>query len=218
MRLILAAYTASLGAAFEQHCGDLPHVDIRYRLPFDTQCQAVVSPGNSFGFMCRGIDLHYVQRFGQQVEDRLRRTIRSRYHGELLVGQAEIVETGDKDIPYLIAAPTTRLPNAIPATADMYLSMRATLLLLEFGILPDGPNAGCPVSQKIDSVAFTLLDGDETPFLHVHQMRVALDASLRADLAFPASVQEACNMFYDLWRLPQTCDPITAPDNDWDAP
>ena len=39
--------------------------------------------------------------------------IRTRHHGELLVGAAEIVETGDEAFPYIIAAPTMRVPHVL---------------------------------------------------------------------------------------------------------
>ncbi len=75
----------------------------------DVACDAVVSPANSFGFVDGGIDLLYAQHFGWEVQDRLQELIRTR-HRELLVGSAKMVETGHARIPFLIAAPTMRVP------------------------------------------------------------------------------------------------------------
>lgn len=91
---------------------------------------AIVSPGNSFGFMDGGIDLVYSRRFGWQLMERLQDVIKDKYAGELLVGQAAIIETKDpkETIKYLISAPTMRVPTDVRGTVNAYLAFRATLL------------------------------------------------------------------------------------------
>jgi O-acetyl-ADP-ribose deacetylase (regulator of RNase III) len=42
----------------------------------DEEFDALVSPANSFGFMNGGIDGVYIQKYGQQLEDRVRSRIR----------------------------------------------------------------------------------------------------------------------------------------------
>ncbi|MBN2560998.1 MAG: macro domain-containing protein [Phycisphaerae bacterium] len=59
---------------------------------------------------------------------RLQQVIREKYHGELLVGQAEIIPTGDAEVPWLVSAPTMRVPMHVKATINAYLAMRAILL------------------------------------------------------------------------------------------
>lgn len=50
--------------------------------------------------------------------------------GELLVGKALVLETGDSQIPYLISAPTMRVPTNfnIPTSINAYLAMKAVLI------------------------------------------------------------------------------------------
>jgi O-acetyl-ADP-ribose deacetylase (regulator of RNase III) len=91
----------------------------------------VVSPANSFGFMDGGIDWRYSERFGWQLMERLQQVIKGEdYFGELLVGQAIILETNDemKKIPYLISAPTMRVPLDVSNSPNAYLAFKATLM------------------------------------------------------------------------------------------
>lgn len=91
-------------------------------------CDAVVSPANSFGFMDGGIDLVYRRYFGMDLQSRLQAKIRNEFRGELPVGQATVVATGKEIVPYLVAAPTMRVPDRIGDTVNVYLAFRATLL------------------------------------------------------------------------------------------
>jgi O-acetyl-ADP-ribose deacetylase (regulator of RNase III) len=99
MEIILAAIDDDLAGAWERHCGSLAGVRLYRGSILNLECDAIVSPANSFGFMDGGIEALYVRHFGLHVQDRLRTVIRTRHHGELLVGAAEIVETGDSRIP-----------------------------------------------------------------------------------------------------------------------
>lgn len=53
-------------------------------------------------------------------------------------------------IPYLIAAPTMRVPCRIEETPNAYLATRAALLLLKHGLFHDGK----PVGEKVRVAAF----------------------------------------------------------------
>src|SRR4051812_42998244 len=106
MKIILTAIDPGLVAAWSKLCGDLGGVEVHRGSILDVQCDAVVSPANSFGFRDGGIDALYFEVFGAQIEERVRRAILARHGGELLVGQADIVETGQSSPPFLIAAPT----------------------------------------------------------------------------------------------------------------
>ena len=88
------------------------------------------------------------------MQDRLQELIRTRHHGELLVGAAEIVETGNLRIPYIIAAPTMRVPMVLTDTVNPYLAARAVLLLVKHGVVPSGALAGESVAAAVESVAF----------------------------------------------------------------
>jgi O-acetyl-ADP-ribose deacetylase (regulator of RNase III) len=141
MKIILTSIDEPLAGAWEKYCGDLDIVTVFHGSIFDTKPQAVVSPANSFGFMDGGIDYTYSLRFGWGLEQRLQRLIREEYDGELLVGQAAILATDDKTIPYLVSAPTMRIPTILPkATVNPYLAARAALL--------------CAMKNDLESIAF----------------------------------------------------------------
>ena len=92
---------------------------------------AIISPANSFGFMDGGIDLIYSLFFGWQLQERLQAKIIEQYDGELPVGQALIIETNNEEIPYLISAPTMRLPMDVSDSVNAYLAFRACILAVK---------------------------------------------------------------------------------------
>ena len=94
---------------------------------FAEAADAIVSPANSFGFMDGGIDLAYSLRFGWGLEARLQALLRSEHDGELPVGQAVIVETGDARFPLMISAPTMRVPMDVSETVNAFLAFRAVI-------------------------------------------------------------------------------------------
>ena len=64
-----------------------------------------VSPANSYGFMDGGIDLAYSQFFGWGVREKLQYKILNSHHGELLVGQAEILKLTTSKSHFLLQHP-----------------------------------------------------------------------------------------------------------------
>ncbi len=88
---------------------------------------AIVSPANSFGFMDGGLDLQLSQHFGWHLETRVREVLLRDYDGELPVGQAVIVPTDHPGVPWLISAPTMRVPMRVDGTANAHLAFRAIL-------------------------------------------------------------------------------------------
>lgn len=107
---------------------------------FDVQADAVVSPANSFGFMDGGIDRVYIQRFGCALQERVQQEIQDRFFGELPVGQAFIVPTLDDQTPFLVCAPTMRVPLSVQFSANAYLALRAALLCVMRHSNDDKPN------------------------------------------------------------------------------
>lgn len=194
LKIILAAIEHDLADAWEQHCGDLPGVSIHRGSILDLAVDAVVSPANSFGFMDGGINLRYSERFGWELQQRLQELIRMRHHGELLVGAAEIVETKSNHIPYVIAAPTMRVPMILTETVNPYLAARAVLLLIRHGIVPTGILAGEPVASAVQTVAFPGLGtgiGRVDPNTCARQMRAAIEEVLHECCDFPRTWAEA---------------------------
>jgi O-acetyl-ADP-ribose deacetylase (regulator of RNase III) len=194
MRLVLTAVDEPLAEAWERFCGYFDFVTVYRGSIFDIECDAVVSPANSFGFMDGGIDMLYSQRFGWGVQGRLQQAILERHHGELLVGTAEIVETYDVDIPYLIAAPTMRVPMVLRESVNPYLAARAVFLLLTQGTMPVGPYAGEPIADVINTVAFPGLGtgvGRIGPNICARQMQEAIEEVFSASKPFPRTWMEA---------------------------
>jgi O-acetyl-ADP-ribose deacetylase (regulator of RNase III) len=114
--------SVSQGDIFSTRPGPLPD-----DAPIDVAADAIISPANSFGFMDGGIDAVYTRQFGFGLERRLQSVLAAEYGGELPVGCAVIVETGSPEIPWCISAPTMRVPEAVPDTANAYLAFRAAL-------------------------------------------------------------------------------------------
>ena len=121
-KLVLVAIDPGLTKAWRTFCGDLPNVEVVQGNILDVECDAVVSPANSFGFMDGGIDGLYLDHFGRDIQMSVRRQIYEQHDGELLVGDADIVTTGDESIPYLIAAPTMRVPMKLRDSVHPYLA------------------------------------------------------------------------------------------------
>jgi O-acetyl-ADP-ribose deacetylase (regulator of RNase III) len=194
VKIVLAAVEDDLADAWSRHCGDLPDVSIHRGSILDLEVDAVVSPANSFGFMDGGIDHLYSHRFGWEVQSRLQELIRTRHHGELIVGAAEIVETGNLNIPFVIAAPTMRVPMVLNDSVNPYLAARAVLLLIRHGVIPLGALAGESVAAVVQSVAFPGLGtgvGRVGPNTCAHQLRAAIEEVVLGRGQFPRTWAEA---------------------------
>src|SRR5882724_7435431 len=120
MHIILSAVEPGLAKAWKEFCGDVEFVSVQTGSILDLECDAVVSPANSFGFMDGGIDGLYMNHFGRDIQDRVRRQILEKHSGELVVGNADIIETGEVKIPFLMVAPTMRVPMNLGETVNPY--------------------------------------------------------------------------------------------------
>ncbi|MEG4292910.1 macro domain-containing protein [Microcoleus sp. C2C3] len=190
MQIVLAAVDDDLVRAWESTCGKMESVKIHRGSIFDVKCDAIVSPGNSFGFMEGSLNLEISQFFGGQVLERLQKLIQTRHHGELLVGLAEVVDTDHAKIPYLIAAPIMRVPTVLRETVNVYLATRAILTLVKFGTVPDGT----PVKHIIETIAIPGMGtgkGKVPPHVCANQMKVALEHILLSKYEFPQSLLHA---------------------------
>ena len=190
MKIVLVDVRESLVACWKKYCGDVAEVEVVQGSIFDVACDALVSPANSFGFMDGGLDMAISQTFGWGVQERLQEKIKSHHHGELLVGTAEIVGTRHPKIPYVIAAPTMRVPSILGATMNPYLATRAALLLIEHGRLEDDR----PVREVVRTVAIPGMGtgvGKVPSGICARQMRAAIGAVLLGEEPFPADWGEA---------------------------
>jgi O-acetyl-ADP-ribose deacetylase (regulator of RNase III) len=195
VRIVLSAYEKNLAEAFRSCCADLQNVQVHEGSIFEVECDAVVSPANSFGFMDGGIDAQYMDRFGEQVQDRVRMSILREHNGELLVGAATIVETDDPKIPYLIAAPTMRVPMWLgPETVNPYLAARAVLNLVRQSHFSSGSKGGERIGDHVEIIAFPGLGtgvGRVPADICARQIRTAIQLHMDARPKLPQSWSEA---------------------------
>jgi O-acetyl-ADP-ribose deacetylase (regulator of RNase III) len=128
--IFLHTFESGMADAWRKLFRGIPAVVIVEGDILEGPCDAVVSPANSFGFMDGGIDLAYRRFFGLDLQSRVQAKIQNEFYGELPVGQATVVSTGHDAIPYLVAAPTMRVPDRIEDTVNVYLACRAALLVV----------------------------------------------------------------------------------------
>lgn len=129
MKIILCAVQPHLATAWRERIGaDLSNcVRVVEGDILSLDVMAVVSPANGYGYMDGGLDALYTRFFGPQLQQRLQRMIREQANGELLVGQALLVETDYPPIPWCISAPTMRVPRVLETAEPAYLATRAAV-------------------------------------------------------------------------------------------
>ena len=131
LQLHLRDLDADICSAWEAAFSDTSNVDVACSDIFSTEADAVISPANSFGFMDGGIDLVYTRRFGWGLQQRLKKLLATDWNGELPIGQAVVIETQDDRLPWLISAPTMRVPEDVSNSVNAYLAFRASLAAIE---------------------------------------------------------------------------------------
>jgi len=107
-----------------------PDVEVREGRLLDTDASAMLLPGNSFGFLDSGLELELVEAMGPEIEEEIRSRIRKEHHGELLVGQALVIQPSSRTGRALIYAPLWRTPRRLQGTIHPYLCLRGALLEL----------------------------------------------------------------------------------------
>ena len=186
LRIHLRDRNPSICYAWEEEFSGLNAIDISHGDIFGVTADAIVSPANSFGFMDGGIDYVYSKRFGWHLQDKLQDVIRSRFDGELPVGLAVLVETGDTDIPFMVSAPTMRVPQNVAQTANAYLAFRAALHVVSRHNLSS--------ERQIKSVlcpGLATAIGEMPASVCAKQMRRAYDQWRAGSDVFPTSVMAA---------------------------
>ncbi len=119
-----------LGDAWKNEFAEVQNLEIIEGDICQTDCNAIVSPANSFGYMDGGLDYALSEHFGWDLQEKLQREIQQLPKGELLIGKALVIATGDKQVHWLVSAPTMRVPMSfnIPTSINAYLAMKAILL------------------------------------------------------------------------------------------
>jgi O-acetyl-ADP-ribose deacetylase (regulator of RNase III) len=170
LRLTLGDTNPDVADALAGEFAEVPGVEVVEGDLLDTDCDAVVSPANSFGDMGGGFDKALDDLHRGEAQRRVRAAIVEQYFGELPVGAALIVELPGRRFPFVVAAPTMRIPGSVAGSINAYLSLRAALVaVLRYNA------AG---SRTIRTLAVPGLGtgvGGLTPTEAAEQMRVAYD-------------------------------------------
>jgi O-acetyl-ADP-ribose deacetylase (regulator of RNase III) len=134
-------------AAFDRRFAGLPGVRV-IRGTFEElePHDAFVTAGNAFGIMTAGIDAAVARFFGEGLVGRVQHQIMDRYLGEQPVGTAFILTTGHAAIPFLVHAPTMRVPGSISGTDRVYAATWAAMLAVYAHNIDS--------DEKIETVAF----------------------------------------------------------------
>jgi O-acetyl-ADP-ribose deacetylase (regulator of RNase III) len=112
---------------------------------------------------------------------------------ELLVGQALVVPTRDHRVPWLISAPTMRVPMRLRQSVNTYLAMKALLLAA-------GQHREVP---PIDTVAIPALGtgcGGMDPETAAGQMWQAYREVVLGEAPYPSDFGDAQRAHIDLYK------------------
>ena len=172
--ILLRDLNPQVVSAWQAAFADEPCVEVSCGHIFDLQADAIVSPANSFGYMDGGIDLVYSQLFGYQLESRLQALLQEQYFGERPVGQALVLPTEHAFIPFLVSAPTMRVPASIARSLNVYLAFRAALI----AVLKHNARSSHPISTLLVPGLGTGV-GEMPPERAARQMKAAYDAVIK---------------------------------------
>lgn len=164
---------ADLVDAWKAAFAGVANIEVSLGDIFAHEADAILSPANSFGHMDGGIDLLYSRYFGWDLQTNLQAVLAEHHYGELPVGQAIVHATGHARFPFLVSAPTMRVPARIDQTVNVYLAFRAALIaVLKHNAASD---------EAIDSLLVPGLGtgiGAMPPARAARQMRLAYDSIL----------------------------------------
>ena len=120
----LRTHTPRNADLYRATLGDLPGLTISEGALLEACAHdAVIAPTNSFGYLDGGVDHAFARRFGPRLQRALQSRIAEEHEGELPVGEAAILATGDFLLPFLVAAPATRLPGSISTEPLLFSAM-----------------------------------------------------------------------------------------------
>jgi O-acetyl-ADP-ribose deacetylase (regulator of RNase III) len=138
----------------------------------DIEADAIVSPGNSFGFMDGGLDARLVERYGSSMQQLVNLQLQRDWDGELPVGCALSVSLPGSGPGWLIVAPTMRVPMRLPRdSVNPYLAVRA--VVREAGRIA-GSRAPSQASFRVAMPGMGTGIGGVSPANFARQVRAAL--------------------------------------------
>jgi O-acetyl-ADP-ribose deacetylase (regulator of RNase III) len=174
VRVSLCDRNPDVARALASQFQDIVGVEVLEGDLLELDCDAVVSPANSFGYMDGGIDKHIDRFYDGEAQRAVLALIAERFYGELPVGSAAVLRMATRRFSYLVVSPTMRVPgDDLGGTLNVYLAMRAAL-----AAILDQNRGG---AGRIESVAVPGLGtgvGGMAPGESALQMRAAYDMIL----------------------------------------
>jgi O-acetyl-ADP-ribose deacetylase (regulator of RNase III) len=170
LRLSLGDLDPGIARALADTFADADAVEVVEGNLLDLDSDGIVSPANSFGDMGGGIDRAIDDFHRGKAQEAVRAAIAERFLGELPVGMALVVELPGPRLPFVVAAPTMRVPGSVAATINAYLAMRAALV----AVLLHNKAAGRPIRSLAVPGLGTGVGGLH-PVEAAAQMRTAFD-------------------------------------------
>ena len=126
----LCAHDSHVAETLFREFAGIDRVEIVQGNILDLECDMLVSPANSFADMSGGLDRLIDNFYEGRAQQKAFEVIRRDYFGELPVGCALAIEMQTERFPYLMIAPTMRIPGRLKDSINAYLAMRALLLAL----------------------------------------------------------------------------------------
>lgn len=117
-----------IACALAESFANFDQVEVVQGNLLDLNCDAILSPGNSFGDMGGGIDKAIDDFHKGKAQKAVMAAIGEHFLGELPVGAALVVDLASRRFPFVVAAPTMRAPGSAVGTIHAYLAMRAALV------------------------------------------------------------------------------------------
>lgn len=131
LRLSLCDRNPDVARALAEQFSDAEGAEVLEGDLLALDCDAVVSPANSFGYMDGGIDRAIDQFYEGNAQKAVLTMIAEHFYGELPVGSAAIVRMESRRSPHLVVSPTMRVPgDNLGGTISVYLAMRAALVAI----------------------------------------------------------------------------------------
>lgn len=170
LRIHLCDVDPNVAGAPAARFRDVDAVEVVVGDVLDLRADALLSPANSFGDMGGGVDKRIDDFHRGEAQRAVRRRIAGRWRGELPVGSADVLALPSARFPFLVVAPTMRVPGRIAGTIHAYLAFRAALI----AVLDHGRDGGRPIASLAATGLGTgvgAMSGDEAG----DQMRAAYD-------------------------------------------
>ena len=157
-------------------------VEVRHGDLLATEAEALICPGNGFGFLDSPLERELVQVLGPTLQPQLLEAIRARHGGELMVGEALVLCTGREQPTHLVYAPLYRIPEDLSRSYHVYYAFRGALRAA-IGQCRDGGGG----LRSLGSIALGAGSARVPPLRAARQMKAAYDAVLgKKGLSFPS--------------------------------